>query len=307
MNLAAAQKKFKKLGFSCNSTYIGTYNGNYIAQRDNCQIEFIHNISRDVVHTIRLHSAGSLIWKAPSLTAALRESGFLHHKVSQTMTCARLFKRFNAGLIIDHKVLLNAKFVSQADVKAAMELAEPRYKRLKISPRFRTRQRAFSYDAAVERMWKCIINIAATTYDQPPLRSVKVSTKVEMSHAESVVLRNAGVNGNITGTMLIFAHTDEQACASVRTMLGGMSDVTGTEVVAVGPNEESMRSVRENFEREMAVQQVIRDQAGIEIAIKRAEQSLVQLKQSQEFLKKKMDIANFIDGVTNMVSMLDQQ
>lgn len=307
MNLAAAQKKFKKLGFSCNSTYIGTYNGNYIAQRDNCQIEFIHNIGRDIVHTIRLHTTGSNVWKAPSLTAALRESGFLHHKTSQTMTRSSLFKRFKEGLSIDNKTLLNAKFVSQADVQTAMESAVPQYKRLKMSPRYRTRQRTYGYDAAVERMWKCIVSIATTAYDQPPLRSVKVSTKVEMSHVDVAVLRAAGVSSSITGTMLIFAHTDEQACSSVRTMLGGMSDITGTEVVAVGPNEESMRSTRENFEREMAVQQVVRERTNIENAIKRMEQSLVQLKQSQEFLKKKMDIANFIDGVTNMVSMLDQQ
>ena len=304
MKLEVAVKKLKRLGYNVECESSSTYYKRYVATKTGKRISFTAN--ETVISDIYVGVQDGRNRRVGSLTTALQENGDVARKVpvaeTQEQLRKRLLVRWGRGLSLCDEEIISLNLYTENQVRAAMVTVFPMmdayvrretYKGRRIRDRLRSR---------TNELWDRTKDAYVKKHpNQAPLRRVLVTAPVEPQegYKPSYPYRD---DPSVSGNMAIFAWDPSEAQSTVRMMLGEFATVRDCGIVAVGPKDQAL----ESFQRDSsATTQVKNDMTRIERDIVEIQNRLKNAQNALEYAQKRMEVAAFIDGISNMTSMLN--
>jgi hypothetical protein len=277
---------------------------------------FLHVTSADEVTEVRYGKEGHAAKVALNLTAAMKLLGDVPARkydsesrgsmIPIPANICRQFVDFDTGgrptsAFPSHYLKsLNVRTKSQVD-----DLFSETFKQ-ELAPRKRHSYSRQTFRELIDRkrglMWSQLVKLfEAENPDLPPLRIVRITTKVP---GYEEFERNYGwqtptVKQAVAG---VFSTSPEDACRTVRLMLGEFARVDGGEIVAIGPHEEAFDAFQKTY-AVSAQDQEICNLKKAQDAVKQAELTLETTKRLVEMQEKKIETAQFIDSIAMLSSM----
>jgi hypothetical protein len=187
--------------------------------------------------------------------------------------------------------LVSMQLFSVAQVRDAMAVVFPVLKRAMFQRM--TRKMTHRRDMLEQKtflLWESIRTAFATKFpNQQPLREVYVSHT--MPDASTKQRRN------VSRHMAVFANSATDASNALKMMLGEFVTCADRGIVAVGSKADALAAYTQKADASSSVKE---EQRKVEQEIKAYEDAIALLKSDMMFLEKKMEVAQFIDSVTNM-------
>lgn len=304
MKPEVAIKKLSRYGYNVECDSSSTYYKRYVATKFDKRVSF--TASDRSVSDIYIVQSDGRNRRVGNLTVALQENGDILRKIpqgeSQEQLRKRLLTRWGKGLNLSDDEIISLNLYTEAQVRTAMGTVFPtmdayvrreRYSGRLIRDRLKTRS---------NELWDRTKDAYVKKYPtQAPLRRILVTAPVEPQEGykpEYPYRDDLSVSGN----MAVFAWDPSEAQSTVRMMLGEFATVRDCGIVAIGPKEQALQS----FQRDSnATTRVKNEMSRIERDIIEIQARLKNAQNALEFAQKKMQVASFIDGVSNMASMVN--
>lgn len=304
MKLEVALKKLNRCGYTVSSDS-GTYYKRHTATKPGKRISFASSES-GVISDIYVMQPDTRNRRVGSLTIALQESGDIERKAPKNETLEelqkRLLGRWGRGLSLSDDEIISLRLYTQDQIRTAMGQVFPTMdayvRREKLAGR-RIRDRLRS---RTSELWDRTKDAYVKKYpSQAPLRRILVTAPVEPQEGYKPAYPYRD-DPSVSGNMAVFAWDPNEAQSTVRMMLGEFATVRDCGIVAVGPKDQAL----ESFQRDSsATNQVKNDMNRIERDIVEIQARLKNAQGALEYAKKRMEVASFIDGVSNIASMVN--
>ena len=151
-------------------------------------------------------------------------------------------------------------------------------------------------------MWNALVDLfVQENPNVQPLRLVEIKTKVlgfdDINTGYGYM--NVNVQRAIAG---IFSFSKEDACRTVRLMLGDFAVVTGGDVVAIGPHNKAFEAFSKIYAVSAQAQELLNLKSAQNDYL-RKEAELKKAKRYIEMQEKKIETAQFIDSIAMLSSM----
>lgn len=308
MNLEAATKKLKRHGYQVIVTTEAYYYKRYIATKNENSISFTIENDSPNIKDVFIRTAKQGNRRVSSIASALREAGDVARKIPANETLdqlrRRLLLRCGAGLALTDDEILSLNLYTRSQVFQAMNTVFPMMDAYVRRETYKGRQKRDRLRSRTNDLWDRIKDAYVKARpDQAPLRRLQVQATVDPIQGQKI--SRGYVTDIVTGEMPIFAWDSREAINTVKMMLGEFATAQDFGIVAVGPREEALQAF-ESEVRHSATNTVKEEIRRVERDIERAMEQLANYKTNLEFAMKKLEVAGFIDGVGNMVSMVAQ-
>ena len=304
MKLEVAMKKLKRLGYNVECESSSSYYKRYLATKSDKRISFV--AGETTISDIYISLKDGRNRRVGNLTTALQENGDIARKAPKTenqeQLRKRLLVRWVKGLTLTDEEIISLNLYTESQIRNAMGTVFPMmdayvrretYKGRRIRDRLRSR---------ANDLWDRTKDAYVKKYpSQAPLRRILVVAPVEPQEGYKPAYPYRD-DPSVSGNMAVFAWDPAEAQSTVRMMLGEFATVRDCGIVAVGPKDQALQS----FERDSSAStQVKNDMARIERDIVEIQTRLKNAQNALEYAQKRMEVASFIDGVSNMTSMLN--
>jgi hypothetical protein len=304
MKLEFAMKKLKRLGYNVEREGDSVRYRHYLATKTDKHIRFTSD--ETTISDICIYRRGTTSRCVGNLTIALQENGDIARKApkieNQEQLRKRLLVRWSKFLTLTDEEIISLNLYTESQIRNAMGTVFPMmdayvrretYKGRRIRERLRTR---------ADDLWDRTKDAYVKKYSsQAPLRRIVVVAPVEPQEGYKPDYPYRDDN-SVYGSMAVFAWDPSEAQNTVRMMLGELATVRDCGIVAVGPKDQAL----ESFQRDSSASTLVKnDMARIECDIVEIQAKLKNAHAALEYAQKRMKVAAFIDGVSNMASMLN--
>lgn len=304
MKLEVAVKKLKRLGYNVECESSSNYYKRYVATKAGKRINF--TAGETVISDIYVAVKDGRNRRVGNLTIALQENGDVVRKVpkdeTQEQLRKRLLLRWGKGLSLSDDEIISLNLYTETQVRAAMGQVFPTMDAYVRRETYKGRRIRDRLRARTNDLWDSTKDVYVKKYPtQAPLRRVLVTAPVEPQEGYKPAYPYRD-EPSVSGNMAVFAWDPSEAQSTVRMMLGDFATVRDYGIVAVGPKDQALAS----FQRDSsATTQVKNDMARIERDILDIQTKLKNAHAALEYAQKRMEVASFIDGVSNMASMVN--
>jgi len=300
--------KFERHGFAVEN--VGTSGWGYLQRYEAKRGDFLAGFSvddrNDTVSKYKFKQHPQDEWThVGNPTAVLREAGAMKARKPKNETSeqakVRLLRRWVANLSVSDDELIATGFRTHEDINSAMNKMFPAMRGPRRRDTYKARQLRSRLNDRCADLWLRLQQAYKAKYpDQAPLRRVRVTASVD---SPTDFRLDYYQNNQVAGDMPVFAWDSSEATNTVKMMLGELAYAQDYGVVALGNKEDAMQAFN-MLSRSQAIN-------GVKEEIKRQERALLEAQQAAElarkrleYSKQKMDLASFIDGISNMTSML---
>lgn len=303
MNLQAAIKKLNRYGYTIANNVSLYRNDRYMASKNEQHINF--TIECENVTSIYITSSDGQSRRVGSITVALQEHGDITRKIPKNETIQQLRKRllFRWGRksTLNDDEIISLKIYSDFQVREAMGIVFPTMNAFPRREKLAGRKLRENLRIRSSELWNYIKDVYVRKYpEQAPLRRVQV--QAPMNFPEGFKNDKFNLSNCVIRNMPVFAWDAKEAINTMKMLLGEMATVRDFGIVAVGSKDEALASFKNDM---MATRSVKQEMIQLEKEIENTQNHLQQAQMALEFSQKKLELASFIEGVSNMTSMLN--